>query len=686
MGNEYTNALIHESSPYLQKHAHNPVNWYPWHEETLLLAKKTNKPILLSIGYSACHWCHVMEDESFENITVAAFMNEHFINIKVDREERPDLDLIYMEAVQILTGSGGWPLNVFLNCDGKPFYGGTYFPIEKIHNRPSWMDVLYFIKDNWEQKRAIVEQQATKLLEHIVANEVAFKSEIIVSENSNAVNEFTKENCEEIKNKILSQADRTNGGFGHAPKFPQFFSIQYLLNFSHFYKDDDTKQHAFHSLKSMLNGGIYDHLAGGLARYSTDENWLVPHFEKMLNDNALLIITLCDAYSISNDECYKLAIEKNISFCLNELHIENQGFLTAIDADSEGIEGLFYVWKYDEIVAILGDDASIFCKYYNISKDGNWEGYNILNIPVEVEIFAQNQQIQNEKLQTYLKNAEEKLLSHRKTRIRPATDDKIILSSNALMIIALCKAFALLGNEKYKQKAIETHQFIQSNFIEKNTTYFHTHKNNIAKYPAFLDDYAYFIQACIQLQEITGDSNYLIEAKEITNLVIQNFKQSDGSFFYYTNSTQTDIVTRKIDKYDSAIPSGNSVMADNLNYLSIVFDIKDWKNQSFQMILEMLPLIKRYPNSFSYWGTTFMKITNGIWELVLSGTDYQKELKKILSTFLPNKILISSLNNKNIPLLNNKDYDGKFKMHVCKDFQCFEPLNKIEQFEELFKN
>ena len=686
MEHGFTNELINESSLYLLQHAHNPVQWYAWGDKALQLAKSTDKPILVSIGYSACHWCHVMERESFENTEVAQFMNEHFINIKIDREERPDLDHIYMDAVQILSGSGGWPLNVFLTPDGRPFYGGTYFPPAKAFNRPSWIDILNFIKDIWADKRTEVETQASKLLQHIDAVSSSLNNQIESTSYSSNNSEYSQEFCEEIKNKILKTADLMQGGFGTAPKFPQTFSIQYLISYSHFCKDEKALNHALFSLKTMLRGGIYDQIAGGLSRYSTDEKWLAPHFEKMLYDNALLINVICDAFQISKDLEFKHAIEKTISFCLNEMYNNNGGFYAAIDADSEGEEGKFYVWEKSELEMILGKDAEIFCEYYGVKESGNWEGKNILHVSNEDDFFANSINISVDDLKAKLADSEKKLLAERNKRIRPATDDKILLGWNALMLTALCKASAALKNEKYKRIALSLYDFIKKEFSRDGQVTFHTYKNGIVRYNAYLDDYAYLIQACIHLQELTGDEKYLDEAKLLTQYVIDNFKQSDGSLFYYTNINQSDIVIRKVEIYDNAIPSGNSVMSENLFYLSVILDKEEWKNHSIDMIRRVRPLIEKHPNSFAVWANSILKQQTGILEIVVTGQKCEALSQEILMIFMPNKVFQKSNVEKEYPLLKNKKYEKDGLIYVCRNFSCLKPVNNIIDFKKLVKN
>jgi len=556
---QFTNKLIEETSPYLLQHAHNPVNWFAWGDEALGLAKKENKPILISIGYSACHWCHVMEKESFENEETAHIMNEHFVNIKIDREERPDLDHIYMDAVQAMTGSGGWPLNVFLTPDAKPFYGGTYFPPKKAFNRPAWQEVLLGVHEAFSQRRNEIDSQAENLTEHLLqANSFGISS-------PGGVNFFTKEKTEEAFNSIMKNADKEWGGFGRAPKFPQSFVIQYLLRFYYVNENKEALQQALLSIDKMINGGIYDQVGGGFARYSTDAEWLVPHFEKMLYDNALLVSVISEAYQLSKDERYKEIIEETILFLQRELMHEESGFYSAIDADSEGTEGKFYVWNYDEVNEILNEDGKIFCDFFDIRSQGNWEGDNILWRREKDEVFCNEKNISMKKLRQIIQQGKKLLLEKRNRRIRPQTDDKILLGWNALMNISLSKAYAATGNEAYEQMAIKNMQFILSKFSKDNSTeYFHDWKNNIAKQPAFLDDYAFLIQALIQLQEVTGNTDYLEKASLLTEHVIGYFSDTASEFFFYTNKDQEDVIIRKKEVYDGAQPSGNAIMADNL--------------------------------------------------------------------------------------------------------------------------
>src|SRR5215831_16795946 len=431
-----SNQLINESSPYLLQHAHNPVDWYPWGDEALQKAKKENKPILVSIGYAACHWCHVMEKESFENEETATLMNKHFVCIKIDREERPDLDQIYMDAVQTMTGSGGWPLNVFLTPDAKPFYGGTYFPPQRAFNRASWKEVLLVVSNAFQTKRSEIDSQAENLVDHLL------QSNSFGLQNGHHETEiFSRKKVDEIFQNLMNSADKTWGGFGGAPKFPQTFCIQFLLRYYYVTGNEEALKQACLSLDKMIEGGIYDQAGGGFARYSTDAKWLVPHFEKMLYDNALLVSVLTEAYQLTKRKRYAEVIHETIEFIERELMHPGHGFYSALDADSEGEEGRFYTWDYNEVKKLLNEDAEIFCDFFDITEHGNWEGKNILNIKKSMEIFSSEKNISLGKLKAIIKTGRSVLLSERNKRIKPGLDDKIILSWNALMNTACSKAF-----------------------------------------------------------------------------------------------------------------------------------------------------------------------------------------------------------------------------------------------------
>jgi uncharacterized protein len=668
------NELIHETSPYLLQHAHNPVHWQPWGQAAMQLAKDLDKPILVSIGYSACHWCHVMERESFENDATAAVMNEHFINIKIDREERPDIDHIYMDAVQAMSGSGGWPLNVFLTPDGKPFFGGTYFPTVKAFNRASWTEVLININEAWHNRRDEIEEQAETLIAHLKkSNNYAQIKNTIQIDNGNA--SFTKEDVVTISQNLLATADTQEGGFGKAPKFPQTFSINALLQCAHFLKDEAALQQAELSLNKMYNGGIYDQLAGGICRYSTDVEWLAPHFEKMLYDNALFIVVLSNAYLLTKKELYKNAVEHVCNFLFVEMKNANGGYYAAIDADSEGVEGKFYVWDKTEIDTILGKDADLFNAYYNVTAHGNWEEKNILRILNPLENVAKQFNISLADAKTSIETSKKIVLAERNKRIRPSTDDKILLGWNALLVTAFCNAYAVLQADAYKDAAEELFQFIERSFINEGGGYYHTYKNGEAKYPAFLDDYAYLIEACIHLQEITGTEKYLHKAEALTAYVLENFSDNDSNYFFFTSKKQDDVVIRKIELYDGATPSANGVMAQNLHYLSIVFDNIEWHQKSVSMIESLKTILSKHPNSFCIWAALAINIAVGINEIAIIGTTMIPLLKEMLLHYVPNKILQATNQVSSLPLLSKKPVFEKTFLYLCLNSTCKFPYD-----------
>ena len=685
MAKQFSNQLINESSPYLLQHAHNPVQWYPWGEEALNKAKELDLPILVSIGYSACHWCHVMERESFEDEAVAVYMNEHFINIKIDREERPDLDHIYMDAVQAVAGNGGWPLNVFLTTDAKPFYGGTYFPPQKAYNRPSWKDVLMNINAAWKDRRDELIQQAENLTDHISLAGNLFNKKDNDHPDASETG-FTVEQCHTITENILKTADTIHGGFGSAPKFPQTFTIQFLLAYGYFFDHKKALEQAELSIQKMLNGGIYDHLAGGLARYSTDSQWLAPHFEKMLYDNALLASVLADAYQVTHNEIYEKAIRRTIGYFIKEMKQESGGFFAALDADSEGEEGKFYVWDKKEIDMILGEDSTLYCKWFGVLETGNWEGKNILHVSLDEALFAKENDISSTALKSLIINCNEKLLKERNKRPRPLTDDKILLGWNALFLTALCKAAAALGDENYKKEAISLFEFIMNNFSAEGMICFHTYKNGKAKHPAFLDDYAYLIQACIYLQEITADQQYLVEAQRLTRYVIDNFSNKETGFFYYTHQKQLDIITRKLEFYDGAIPSGNSIMAENLFYLALIFEEKNWQLRAQKITHSLAETVVKYPTSFAVWALSILKQAIGINEIIIAGKNAAQSSKELLRFYLPNKVFLSAhTETAGFPLLNGKNFHETSLIYLCRNYQCLEPVKTVNELKLLLK-
>jgi len=681
--NSFSNQLIYETSPYLLQHAHNPVNWYPWSMEALKKASEEDKVILVSIGYSACHWCHVMERESFEDMATAAVMNEHFINIKIDREERPDLDHIYMDAVQAISGSGGWPLNVFLTPDAKPFFGGTYFPPVKAFNRSSWTEVLQGVAAAWKERKHEIIAQAENLTEHINKSG-SFTYDQLKLDGIEQEDFFNVQDAEAMFYGIIQTADTVWGGFGKAPKFPQTFTIQYLLQYHHFTQNQPALKQALLSIDKMLQGGIYDHVAGGLARYSTDEEWLAPHFEKMLYDNALLLLVLCDAFQITKDICYKKAINKTIDFIMQELTDTDGGFYAALDADSEGVEGKYYVWDKAEVENLLGEDAELFCDFFDVSPKGNWEHKNILRILKPIGLFTREKELDRDDFEQKMNSCLHKLSLARIDRIKPGLDDKIILGWNALMLKALAKAAIVLEDKLCLQHAISNYNCIINSLLVDAITgeMFHTVKNRQAKFTAFLDDYAFFIDACIQLYDATFNIVYLERAKLLCSFVCDNFSDEEKVFFYFTPATQQDVIVRKKELYDGAIPSGNAVMAGNLFKLSVIFDNLQWGKRANKMLKAIAPAAIKYPGSFGIWASLLLQQQQGVHEIAVTGPASLSMANEICANyFIPNKIIMASTDGDiNFPMLSGKQSEVSTVIHVCKNYMCNYPVNTINDF------
>jgi uncharacterized protein YyaL (SSP411 family) len=661
------NSLQYETSPYLLQHANNPVNWMPYGAAALALAKQTNKPILISIGYSSCHWCHVMEHESFEDPVVAQLMNTHFINIKVDREERPDLDHIYMEALQILTGQGGWPLNMFLTPDLRPVYGGTYFPPKPMHQKASWKEVLMHMAQAFENQQTDIESQATQLME-IINRPVAIKDTGIAT---------PIENIAKAMNQMELRFDKQYGGFGGAPKFPSTMAINVLFQNYYYTKNETHSAHAIKSIDGMINGGIYDHLEGGLARYSTDAQWLAPHFEKMLYDNALLLHSLSIAYKITKNNRYKDVIAQTINFITTNWQAPEGGFYSALDADSEGEEGKYYTWSFDEINHILGANAAFFCKYYSISPQGNWEHTNILAINTPLEQVAHQHGIKPEDAEKIITTCNKQLLAVRDKRIKPQLDDKVILSWNALMIHSLCQCYKATLTESYKQLAIIEFEKLWHIFSTPIHTFplLHSSKNGQAKQIAFLDDYSFLAQACIGLYEISLNKNYLAQAHQICQYVQLHFSNTLSTMYYYTSILQTDIVARKAEVYDSALPSPNSVLAWCFQFLEQHYTGQQYGNKAQDMLTEIAPAIIQHPTSFANWLQVYMVINKPI-NVVTAKAITPEHWAQLQTMYLPNTQFI--FENVLVPAhqtapLASADYG----FTLCTHQQCYPPIFDI---------
>lgn len=665
----FANALQHESSPYLLQHAHNPVQWHAWNPETLQLAKDRNLPVLVSVGYAACHWCHVMERESFEDVVVARFMNEHFTNIKIDREERPDIDHTLMEAVQTMTGQGGWPLNVFLTPDMKPFYGGTYFPPERMHGRPSWLEVLQSIHRAWTTQTGNIQEQAGRLFQHLQNATQQWLQAATPEDNPVSYTAMAEE--------LMERADKTYGGFGRAPKFPQWFSLQYLMAAGYFYNNPNWVNHVTHTLDQMIAGGIYDQAGGGIARYSTDEYWLVPHFEKMLYDQAFLITVLSEAYQLTQHTRYATCIQHTIRFLQQTMASAGEGYYAALDADSEGEEGKYYVWSYEELQEILGAEAVDFCNAFHVQPQGNWEGKNILhhnNSP-----FASGDTSRENYVEKY-NAALSALLTERSKRIPPATDTKQLLCWNAMMVSAYCHAFAALQEDAYLDEATRLFQWLVQTFETPQGTLFHTFSGK-ATIEGFLDDYATLARASLDLFQLTGRENYLLKARDLVQFVLKHFYDAESGLFYYTADFCGDTVLRTKDLMDNAQAAGNSLMASVM--LSVHALRPEWNmgNIAQRMLEEVQGVAMKYPASFAYWGLNMLKHHQNIYRIELSGGSFNTAFREILKIYLPNKVLQPNIGGQKKSGAEADLPENAVTISVCSDFTCFPPMGSVQELK-----
>jgi uncharacterized protein YyaL (SSP411 family) len=679
------NRLQHETSPYLLQHAHNPVDWYAWKPEAFERARREDKPIIVSIGYSTCHWCHVMERESFEDADTAAFMNEHFINIKVDREERPDVDQIYMEACQAISGSGGWPLNCFLTPDGRPFFAGTYYPPRPAYNRPSWMQVLINMYRAFRDKRPTVEEQADRLVERIQGSDRVFVKEQLLDEEEELL--FTPVLLQNMYHGLAKTFDARYGGFGGAPKFPATMTMQYLLRYYHHYQDPEALQYVTFTLNKMSGGGIYDQLGGGFARYATDAAWLIPHFEKMLYDNALLAGVLSEAYLLTRRPQFADTIRRTLEFIEREMTHPDGGFYSALDADSEGEEGKFYVWQKAEIDEILGEESELFCAFYGVSEEGNWEGTNILWRPAPEREFAEQKGMSTADLRRRLAASRDRLFAAREKRIRPGRDEKVILGWNALQCTAYAKAYLALGEESCRERALRNLEFIFEHMQRKNSPdLYHTFATregeNVAQYDAFLDDYAFLIEALLQVYQITFDEQWLIKAREYAELVLTEFADPESKLFFYTHRKQQDIILRKKEIYDSAQPSGNAVMAVNLLKLAALTGQMEYREHAREMLRRVREAVEKYPSSFSRWAEAMALLVEPLYEIAVVGPEAMtKAIDLQRNAFLPNSVVMAAERAlENYPLLAGRGTaDGRTLIYVCQDFACQMPVSSVAE-------
>jgi uncharacterized protein YyaL (SSP411 family) len=664
--NSFTNELIHESSPYLLQHAHNPVNWHPWDEKALDRARKENKMIIISIGYAACHWCHVMEHESYEDTAVARFMNEHFIAIKVDREERPDVDQIYMTAAELITGSGGWPLNVLTLPDGRPFYAGTYFP------KKDWVKMLnYFVEVNKANPSELLKQaiEITKGI-HSVEN-ISFKAE----DKAFTMNDLDKQFA-----IMKPNIDFKKGGSNRAPKFPMPSNWEYLMRYYYISHNSDALKAVTVTLDNMAFGGIYDQLGGGFARYSTDANWHVPHFEKMLYDNAQLVSLYSQAYQLTKNPSYRKVVYETLEFIKRELTSPEGGFYSSLDADSDGEEGKYYVWTMGEIETILGNDAALFAAYYNITKTGNWEyGKNILFRDETDEAIAKKYNFSVTALKQKIDDANNKLLKIRSNRIKPGLDDKILTSWNALMLKCYARAYRAFGDESFLEAAIKNANFLLKNAIGADGEISRIYKKSKSSVNGLLDDYAFTASAFIELYQATFDEKWLIEANKITGYTLEHFFDAKTGMFFYTNNEHSNLISREMELADNVIPSSNSEMAINLFNLGQYFYKDDYIAKARQMLVNVKEDVIKNIAFYSNWGLLELAFVSPPYEVAILGKQYSELRQKLDENYLPIVLMSGGRNEGSLQLLENKLVEGQTTIYVCQDKTCKRPVTEISE-------
>ncbi len=669
------NRLIDEQSPYLLQHAHNPVDWYPWGDEAFERAKKENKPVLVSIGYAACHWCHVMERESFEDEATAGYMNGHFINIKVDREEHPDVDHMYMDAVQAISQQGGWPLNVFVTPDRVPFYGGTYYPPKPLYGRPSWLQVLERMNEIWATQQDEVAAQTDQMLNYLK------QLSVVALDKSKG---WDSSACRIVADNMLAMADKEYGGFGNAPKFPATTTIIYLLEHYQYTGYQPALEQALKSLDAMADGGIYDQLGGGFARYSTDKFWLAPHFEKMLYDNALLVMAYTTAYAITGNKKYGAIVDETIEFVKRELSSPEGGFYCALDADSEGVEGKFYTWTWEEWVEATGGDV-IAAQHFGISETGNWEETNILHIARGYDELAGEHGMDKEAIEEHISSIKQKLFQAREKRLRPATDDKCLLAWNALMNMALAQAGEVMKNEHYIAQALQHMQWMRESYLHDNYL-LHTWKNGSAKIEGKLDDYAFLIAAMLQLASVSGNNELVTRAAALAEITEKEFLHDDKVFFYYSSNRQKDIPVRKTDLYDGSMPSANSIMASNLILLGMLMERSAWAEQGRYMLDRMQSSAGRYATSFSAWAIAAQRKTAGYATVIITGASTGRGATTFKRSAMPHCYFISpGANEAGVPLLAGKYDEKEMKIYVCDTESCRLVTGDIKAVEQMLE-
>lgn len=661
---EGTNALINESSPYLLQHAYNPVDWNPWGETALKQAKDEDKLIIISIGYAACHWCHVMEHESFEDSLIAAKMNANYVSIKVDREERPDVDAIYMDAAQLMNGSGGWPLNVVALPDGRPVFAGTYFP------RDNWEKVLDYFSDLYVKDKPKMVSQAEQLTEGISQVEMP-----VFNESGSS---FDAANFETLFTNSANTVDMKYGGREGEPKFPMPSIYEFLLSYDYFQNSEEARKILKITLDNMAFGGIYDQLGGGFARYSTDKTWTVPHFEKMLYDNSQLVSLYSHAYQHYGDPEYARIVKETLDFVDRELSDKSGGFYSSLDADSEGEEGKFYVWTEEEINQALGQNAEVFKAYYGVTHKGNFEEKNILVKMMSTGELAGKFNLSEEKVQKIVDDGKEKLMDIRSGRVRPGLDDKVLTSWNSLMIIGYLDAYFALSDQAYLQKAVKCGEFLMKKQIEKSGKVNRNYKDGKSSISGFLDDYSHTILAFVKLYEATFDESWLYKARDLKDYVMEHFSDEDTKMFFYTSDQDPELIARKMELTDNVIPGSNSSMAHALFQLGQYFyDEKDLVRAN-QMFANVEADVLENPYFYSNWARLYGLMGNRFYEVAVVGTEAQQKKLELAGRYIPNKILMGGKNEGSLELLEGKLNKGNTMIYVCENKSCQLPVKEAK--------
>ncbi|GAB6179663.1 thioredoxin domain-containing protein [Desulfotomaculum defluvii] len=685
---EKPNRLINEKSPYLLQHAHNPVDWFSWGEDAFAKAKKEDKPIFLSVGYSTCHWCHVMERESFESEDVADVLNQYFISIKVDREERPDIDQIYMNVCQALTGSGGWPLTIIMTPNQKPFFAGTYFPKTSNYGRPGLIEVLEQISGMWQGERSRLLEIGDKLTSHMQA------------EASTAPGQLPADILEQTYRLFEKNYDKSYGGFGNAPKFPTPHNLMFLLRYWYKTGEEKALDMVAETLDAMHRGGIYDHIGFGFARYSTDKKWLVPHFEKMLYDNALLAFAFMETYQITKNPRFGRIAKEIFTYILRDMTSPEGGFYSAEDADSEGVEGKFYVWQPEEVIKLLGPvDGELFCRYYDITTKGNFEGASIPNLINQNPLqFAEELDISLEDLVEGLEKCRKTLFEEREKRIHPYKDDKILTSWNGLMIAALAKGAQVFQSNLYLEAAEKAMDFIFAKLQRPNGRLLARYREGEAAYQAYLDDYAFIIWALLELYQASFEPRYLQNAVNLTEAMLDLFYDNEHGGFYFYGKDSEELFSRPKDIYDGAIPSGNSVATVNLLKLARLTESSRYGEIAKQQLQVFAGDLERYPAGYSFFMMGAYLEQEPPMEIVVAGPKEDPVLKQMVGTlqqsFLPNASLMVRYDNDFaakwsdlLPLIKDKNpVTGKTAAYVCKNFSCQAPVTELTALQNLLKN